>query len=69
MAETSKAKLEGNKRHLQKLYRIPVYIPAGQRKPLEAFAAAQGKSLNSYVKGLIEADSGLSMDIKKEPGE
>lgn len=66
---TPEKQAEYVKRYKAKLYRIPVYIPTGQREALEAHAAAQGKSLNAYIKALIEADSGLSMDIKKEPGE
>lgn len=69
MAETSKAKLEGNKRHQEKLYRIPVYIPVEAKEALLAHATAKGyKSLNAYTKALYEADGGLQ-PTKKSAGD
>ena len=66
----TKAQLEANARYKAKLYRIPVYIPQGQREALESHANAKGyDSLNAYTKALYEADSGLSMDIKQTAEE
>lgn len=65
MVATSKAKLEGNKRHQDKLYRVPVYIPKEEKDALIAHAKAQGyDSLNAYTRALYEADSGLQLTKK-----
>ena len=67
---TEKRQIEYVKKYQQKAYRVPLYIPAGQRDALTEHAKDKGHdSLNAYLKWVIEQDSGLSMDIKKDAGE
>lgn len=54
----TKAHLEGNKRHLAKLDRGVFYVPKGNLEKVKAHAKENGKSLNAYIVGLIEADMG-----------
>lgn len=39
---------------------IKIRVKKGQREKIKAFAEKQGKSLNSYITGLIEEDMGKS---------
>lgn len=53
----TKAHLEGNKRHLEKLADIKIRVPKdGTRERYKSHAEAQGKSLNAYIVDLIEKD-------------
>ena len=62
----SEKQREYERKYKAKLYRIPVYIPHGQKEALEAHAKGrEHNSLNAYIKTLIEADSGLCMDAKR----
>lgn len=46
--------------------RINLTVPKGQREVIEAHAAAAGKSVNLYIRDLISADMGVSMERTKE---
>ena len=54
----TKAHLEGNKRYMEKLDRGVFYVPKGELDKIKAHAKENGKSLNAYIIGLIEADMG-----------
>ena len=45
----TKAHLEGNKRHLEKLDRGVFYVPKGELAIIREFAAQKGMSLNAYI--------------------
>ncbi len=66
---TDKRQIEYVKKYQNKMYRIPVYIPAEAREGLEAHAKARGyDSINAYTKALYEADGALQAN-KKGAGE
>ena len=50
--------LEGNKRYMAKLDRGVFYVQKGNLEKIKAHAKENGKSLNAYIVGLIEADMG-----------
>ena len=52
----TKAHLEGNKRHLEKLDRGVFYVPKGDLEKIKAHAESLGMSLNAYINLLIEKD-------------
>ncbi len=52
----TKAHLEGNKRHLEKLDRGVFYVPKGELAVIREFAAQKGMSLNAYINKLIDED-------------
>lgn len=55
----TRAQLEGNKRHQDKLDRIIFYVKKGGRDKLKERAAEVGAaSVNAYLIALIEADMG-----------
>lgn len=59
----TQAHLEGNKRYMAKLDRGVFYVQKGNLEKIKAHAKDNGKSLNAYIVGLIEADMGkLSED-------
>lgn len=59
----TKAQLEGNKRHQDKLDRVIFYVKKGGRDKLKARAAEVGSaSVNAYLTALIEADMGKLTD-------
>lgn len=49
--------------------RIYITVPKGRKSTLEAFAAAQGKSVNALVNCLLRADMGLTEEEWKERAE
>lgn len=50
---------ESKDRYLkEKVDRFQVTVPKGQKAIIQAYAKAQGKSLNAYVVGLIADDMG-----------
>lgn len=62
----SKAKLDANKRYLEKQDTFPIRVPKGQKNAIMAYAARKGKSLNSYVTDLIDKDMTENSSIKTE---
>lgn len=55
----TKAQLEGNKRHQEKLDRIVFYLEKGGKEKLKAHAIELGhSSINAYLAALIKADMG-----------
>ena len=52
------AHLERNKRYMAKLDRGVFYVQKGNLEKIKAHAKENGKSLNAYIVGLIEADMG-----------
>lgn len=60
----TQAKLEGNKRYLEKLDDIKLRVPKGQREHIKAYAESKGFSLNAYLIHLIESDMGCSLSGK-----
>lgn len=53
----TKAKLEANKRYLEKQDSFLVRLPKGRKDEVVVFAKeVRGKNLNAYVISLIEAD-------------
>ena len=60
----TQAKLEGNKRYLEKLDDIKLRGPKGQREHIKAYAESKGFSLNAYIVHLIESDKGCSLSGK-----
>ena len=68
--ESKPSTIAKNKYNAKAYDRIAVQVAKGRRDELHAFARANGyKGLNTYIKALIEQDSGLSMDIKKAAEE
>ncbi len=56
---------ESKDRYLkEKVDRFQVTVPKGQKAIIQAYAKAQGKSLNAYVVGLIADDMGLINNSK-----
>ena len=53
----TQAHLEGNKRYMAKLDRGVFYVQKGNLEKIKAHAKDNGKSLNAYIVGLIEAIS------------
>lgn len=45
----SKAKLEANKRYLDKLEEIRIRLPQGQKNIVKRHAEKQGESMNAFV--------------------
>ena len=58
MYMATKAQLEGNKRHQEKLDRVVFYVEKGGKEKMRAHAQEQGMSLNAYIVSLIERDMG-----------
>ncbi len=59
----TRAQLEGNKRHQQKLDRIVFYVNKGGKEKIKARAIRIGaRSINAYIISLIEADMGKIVD-------
>ena len=59
---TDKRQIAYVKKYQGKLYRVPVYIPKDLKGTLEDIAHQKSfKSLNAYIKYLIEQDSGLKL--------
>lgn len=55
----TKAQLDGNRRHQEKLDRVIFYLKKGGRDKIKARAAEIGApSVNAYIVSLIEADMG-----------
>lgn len=54
----TQAKLDGNKRYLDKLDDIKLRVPKGQRESIKTYAESKGYSLNGYLVHLIEQDMG-----------
>ena len=54
--KTSRARLEANKRHLEKLDTIAVRVPKGKKAIIYAHAETKGKSMNQYIVDLIDKD-------------
>lgn len=53
----SQAKLDANKRYLEKQDSFLLRFPKGRKEEVQTFAKnVKGKSLNSYIIGLIEED-------------
>ena len=53
---TNKKQLESAKKYLSKFDDIKIRVPAGQREQLKAYAEEQGKSLNTLIIDLLNAD-------------
>lgn len=52
----TKAHLEGNKRYLDKKDAILIRVPKGKKAEIQKHAQNKGRSLNSYIVGLIDED-------------
>ncbi len=54
----SEARKRANENYLKTQDEIRIRIPKGQKAEIQAYAKAQGKSLNAYIVELIHADMG-----------
>ena len=54
----SEARKRANENYLKTQDEIRIRIPKGQKAEIQAYAKAQGKSLNAYIVELIHADRG-----------
>lgn len=54
----SEARKRANENYLKTQDEIRIRIPKGQKAEIQAYAKAQGKSLNAYIVELIRADMG-----------
>lgn len=52
----SEARKRANDNYLKTQDEIRIRIPKGQKAEIQAYAKAQGKSLNAYIVELIRAD-------------
>lgn len=52
----SEARKRANENYLKTQDEIRIRIPKGQKAEIQAYAKAQGKSLNAYIVELIRAD-------------
>lgn len=58
----TKAHLEANKRYLDKMEEVRIWVKRGKRDEIKQHAVDNGyESLNAYVKKLISEDSGLDL--------
>ena len=58
----TKAHLEANKRYLEKMEEVRIWVEKGKRDEIKQYAADNGhESLNAYVRKLIAEDSGLDL--------
>ena len=58
----TKAHLEANKRYLDKMEELRVWVKKGKRDEIKQYAANNGyENLSAYIKNLIEKDSGLDL--------
>ena len=69
MSPASKAKVDANARYDAKAYdKFLIRVPKGRKEEIQAYALAQGESLNGYVTKAIEEriarekDTGNSVD-------
>lgn len=56
MPDPKKIQESKNRYNKEKLDRFLVSVPKGQKAEIQAYAKAQGKSLNAYIVELIRAD-------------
>lgn len=52
----SKKQLEYAKKYLQKFDEIKIRVPEGDKKKIQAYAKANGESVNAYIVRLIAED-------------
>lgn len=57
----SEARKRANENYLKTQDEIRIRIPKGQKAEIQAYAKAQGKSLNAYIVELIRADMDKSI--------
>ena len=50
-----------NEKYLNKLDDIKLRVPKGKREEIQRYAKSNGESVNSYIKKLIESDSGIKL--------
>lgn len=63
---STKAKREGNRRHLSKFSTRSVRIPVAAAPAIDQELHRRGLSFNGYVLGLIEADTGIILRRQEE---
>lgn len=69
MAKTSEATRRAIQKYKQGLDEIRFNAPSGSKDALRRIADSRGySSMQAYLQDVIEKDSGLSMDIKKDAG-
>lgn len=61
MPDPKKIQESKNRYNKEKLDRFLVSVPKGQKAEIQAYAKAQGKSLNAYIVELIRADMDKSI--------
>lgn len=67
MAKTGAATLKAIGKYNASLDEIKFRVPKGQKQAIKDAATAKGYAgIQPYLKALIEADSGLCMDMGKE---
>ena len=59
MADPVKVQKSKDRYLKEKVDRLQITVPKGQKKIIQAHAKSKGKSLNSYVVDLIHADMGI----------
>lgn len=67
MAKTQyEIKKNANKRYMEKLEKILIYLPGGAKERIKAAADEYGKSVNAYINGIILEKMGLQEWPKEE---
>jgi len=63
MSPQSKAHIKASNKYNTKAYdRININVKKGEREKIKAYAESKGKSLNTYVTGLIYKDMGVEKE-------
>ena len=68
--KNSKARIDANNRYNEKAYdRVNIAIPKGRKATIEAYAKAQGESVNGFVNTLLREKLNLSEEEWKRTTE
>lgn len=68
--KNSKARIDANNRYNEKAYdRVNIAIPRGRKATIEAYAKAQGESVNGFVNTLLREKLNLSEEEWKRTTE
>ena len=66
----SEARKRANNKYIAKAYdQIITRVYKGQKEQIQAYAEAQGMSLNGYINKLIADDMGEALTIPKQQGD
>ena len=61
--KNSAARIRANNKYNAKAYdRIGIAVPKGRKAEIEAYAQAQGETINSLVNGLIRKEMNMTED-------